>query len=234
MKKMMKKSVAIIAVITIIFSLFLFASCNKKKQVLENDTVFYIDTLNSVIMENVSFSLFVDDSSYIALRKDGTATIHIRIKDGLGSVLNYALGAIGGIQDMDLRPYINGMVSDFLPGFSLSDMETTLQLIKNSMGLELFGIDPDDPDLREMFAYIEETGRIPESFNLPSGIGLEYNAVYEIKDVYSSEGDKYIQVLMGEHVENGEPYTIMTLSEDHKSLGIYIQMVKLDLVAKTA
>src|SRR5690554_8195601 len=91
MKKIFRKITILIALLIIVSSAFLFTACSKQMgRVVDKDTVYYIDTKKSSI-KGFDFRLLVNKKSNITLRKDGTATLQVKLIDGIGSFLNLIL-----------------------------------------------------------------------------------------------------------------------------------------------
>lgn len=231
MNKLLNKSITVVSIILLMFSLFIFSSCNSNNAVSE-DTIWYLDTLNSSIL-GVSFDFFVDENSYIILRKDGTATISIKAKSNLHYIINYLLDS-EPVKNFDLRSVTDGMAPEYFPGFSLYDMKASFDLLTKSIGVTFTGIDFEDPDIAAMFSEVAESGRIPSNLKIPEGIGVEYNANYHIKEVFSEYTGKYSAVYMGEHHPDGEPFIMMTMSEDASEISLRIEMIKMLLIAEKA
>ncbi|MFW5780556.1 MAG: hypothetical protein ACOCWI_03815, partial [Bacillota bacterium] len=85
MKNITKKLIALITLSLIVSCVFLFTACSQTKgRLVEEDTIFYINRKESSI-KGISLNLLLHKNSAITLRKDGTATIHLRLMDGLGS-----------------------------------------------------------------------------------------------------------------------------------------------------
>jgi hypothetical protein len=231
MKKFIKVMTIIALAALLATNALMLISCSKR---VKQDTTYYIDTKKSSIMGS-STKVFLDPDSKIVLRKDGTATIFIKTSKALGGLLNFALSQ-GLASDFDLQPIIDGIVMDFLPGFTLEDSRLSLNLLKSTLNLSIVGLDPDDPSVTAIFDSIAATGKVPSNVTLPDGLGFEYNAEYRIKKVTSEYSGEYIGVFMGEQHKNGEPYVMMTLQNqtdsDKKQLYYRNEMLDITLIAK--
>ena len=217
MKNIIKKVIALTTLIIIISCVFLLTACDDKSRgrVVEEDTIFYIDRKNSSI-KGIALNLLLNKNSCITLRKDGTATIHIRLMDGMGSALNYIAGD-GALDDVEVEPVFFDLAEEYFPGFSVYDLPGTFQLLENALGLTLFGIDFEDPSIKDTFETLAETGKLPSTIELPDELGLEYNADYYIKDEYSKYSGKYTGVFMGAHHKNSQPFVLMDYKENSKN-----------------
>lgn len=229
----------LIAVVMLLSAASILGACKKapaesETYLIAEDTVFPIDLANSSLM-GLPFSLVIDSSSCITLRADGTATINIKTTRALSGIVNAAIG--GGLaSDFILTPFIE-MALEYIPGFDLFDMERTFNLVNACLGLSLIGFDWDDPEVEAMFAAISETGKLPDSLELPKSLTLEYNADYHLKDVTSPYTGNYTGVFMGDYAENGEPFILLDLSKsdgDIQKLNLRIELVKLIVNATEA
>ncbi|MGI6701193.1 MAG: hypothetical protein ACOX3U_01830 [Christensenellales bacterium] len=226
MRRLFKLGLTAILILIMIASLY---SCNPSR--VRKDTVFYIDVDNSTIMD-APFNAFIDPSSNVTLRKDGTATLYLRIRDDVTVMLNSLL-QMDEVKNFDIKSVIHGMAQEYLPGFDLADMESTLEKVDASINVKLLGFDFDDPEIVEMFTQLNETGQIPANIKIPKGLGIEYTAGYELVKVHSDyTGNDYTAVYIGEKEPNGEPYTIMTLNDKGDEIYFRIEMIQMTLIAK--
>ncbi|HHU42789.1 MAG: hypothetical protein WCS45_06085 [Clostridia bacterium] len=208
MKKVLRISIILIIISIIISSMFLFTACTKDEtRVFDKDKVFLISIKESKI-RGFPFNLVVDKSSNITLRKDGIATLHIKLIDGLGALLGFILPE-GALDDVYLDPVFVRMAEEYFPGFSVYDLEATMGLLERSLGLKLLGLDYEDPYIQDLFINLAENGRLPSVLKIPDGLGLEYNANYYIKDMYSNSAQKFTGIFMGKHHKDSEPFVVM-------------------------
>ena len=83
---------------------------------------------------------------------------------------------------------INGYVKVMFPGFDLSDVEGSLALLTNSMGVEIFGLDRSNSEVDKLFDCIEDPNNdrlIPEDLDLsklPDAIGIKIQGPYKLLD----------------------------------------------------
>ncbi|NCA67930.1 MAG: hypothetical protein EOM87_07705 [Clostridia bacterium] len=233
MKKYMKKIIVLLIVaVMAVSSSFVFASCEPETAqavtyLVEEDTVFVMDTAKSSIM-GINFNLFLDKSSNITLKPDGTATITIKTNNNFRNLLNVALTQTAGVS-IALQPFIE-MAEEYIPGFTLENMTATFDLLYGSLGVMLMGFDFEDPAVTAAFIALGELGRIPENFVLPENLTLTYTSNYYIKDVYSAYSGSYSGIYFGEHASNGEPFILMNYVADddgNKQVNLRIELVKL-------
>ena len=205
------------AILIFVNILFLY-SCNAddvEEEYLDADTIYYIDTENSEAF-GYDFNALIDKTSNITLRKNGTATISIRLKEIVNTILLIAL-AKNEQKSVDINTYIDNMLVQYLPGISLNDIKTTFEIFRQNTGIKILGIDYDNPEIQSFFDELSLTGKIPSTlFELKENIGIRYDASYCIKHIYSETKGEYVAIYMGEYEPNGEPFTIMTMSKNEK------------------
>jgi hypothetical protein len=203
-----------LVILIIILSIsFILTSCSNDNYV-EEDTTYYINTEASSV-NGVTLNLFLSDNSCIILRKDGTASIYIESSSALFSLASIYLST--GMLDFDVRDAIEWLVDDYIPGFTLDDMETSFELLQKSLGITFTGVDFDNPEISALFDEIALTNEIPKDISALNGFGIEYDAVYDIQYLTSAYSGNYTAVYMGEHDENSEPFTIMTIVTDEET-----------------
>lgn len=213
MKKVFKKSTAILVILLVIASLFVFSSCKPKQRVMEEDTVFYIDLENTKV-KNKKLNLFLDEESNITLTSDGKASINIKADKALSGYVYLALRS-GAVDDLEIEPVFLDLGAEYFPGFDLHNMEKTFQLLDNALNLKLVGFDFSNPDTQAAFSEFADTGKIPTDFVLPNDLEIVYSADYYIKDITSEYSNKtFTGIFMGQHTENGEPFIMMDLITD--------------------
>ncbi len=221
-----------IAVVLLVSALLFSTACTPKSNepesyLVEEDTSFAIILTESSIM-GLPFNLFIDRSSSIVLRTDGTATITIKTTRALSGLANTLLSQ-GLAGEFLITPFVE-MALEYIPGFSLIDMQSTFGLVQTLLGLTLVGFDWTDPEIEELFNTIHETGKLPAELRIPNSLTLEYTANYYIKDVASPYSGAYSGIYMGDHASNGEPFILMDLREDDngdKKINLRIELVKL-------
>lgn len=215
MKKLNKYIVLITIMVLLLSAGLALAACTEDdgddgRRLVTAETVYYVDMGRSFVKD---FPLLVLDPEYsgITLRPDGTATFRLRLNDGLVPLAGTLLDDIGDV-DMSV---ILGMLYEYLPGLDLTDLNKTLEVFEGGLKIKLLGIDPEDPEMQEMFAYMGEHGALPPKLNIPMGFGLEINNTYYIKDVVSQHtGKTYTGIYMGNHHKDGEAFLMMELTED--------------------
>lgn len=227
---------AIILIIVLLLTcLATLASCGEETAeattyLFNEDTVFALNLSESNIM-GLPFYLFIDKSSNITIRADGTATLTIKTTKALSTLANTLLGT-GFTGDFVLTPFIE-MAFEYIPGFSLSDMQKTFDILQVLLGLTFLGFNWDDPEINELFNAIKDTGTLPQDFKLPSTLTLEYTADYYVKDVVSPHTGAYSGIYMGEHSANGEPFILMDYKDIDgvKQINLRLELVKLSIIA---
>lgn len=232
MKKTYTKITAIIAIIFL--SLFLFTACAPKQRVVKEDEVFFLD-LKQSSLQGFTLDLFLDKSSNITLRKDGTATILVKSRPGIGDFVTFML-SLNAMNTIEIEPVFLELGKEYFPGFDLSNYGKILELLESTLNLSL-NLEANDPTLQSVFSEFANTRKIPKDLKLPDVLELTYNAEYYIKDVYSKYSGKFTGVYMGKHEKNSEPFVIMDLithEDGTVKLNFSNDMIKLYLNATKA
>lgn len=214
----MKKTSKIIALcltLILIASVFALFGCdNNKEYVVEEEKVFYVKVNEFDFLNLGLAALLIDkDASQVILRPDGTATLRIVI-------LEDVVGALGGLitddilKGLDLTPLVNQYAVNIVPGFDINKPKETFKLLEDSMGLKLYNVDFDDPNVKALFDVLAGHGTLPEDFMLPAPIGIEYNCNYTMEDLVSEYTGEYTAVYMGDRNKGGESYVVMTMENN--------------------
>jgi len=213
----MKKTVRLISVITVLAAIltccFLLSGCTN--DTLDKDYSFSFDVVNTSVWGIPGIPiLFDNEQSGLTLTKDGTATITIMLNSGassLGSLID-----LSAVSNLDLASMANTYAAPILPWFDIKDLKGTLPYLKDSLGGELI-LDFDDPDTQKLVESIQTTGRINEDFVIPKVFGLRYSGKYTIKTLVSEvTGKEYKAVYLDKFSDGGEPYLIITLTENEE------------------
>lgn len=233
--RIFKRLVTILCVFILLSPCVLMTSCKKvDTRFVESDTVYNI-VLKESSVQDLPLNMILDESSKITLRSDGTATVFLK-SVRIDRILEFAFDNFD-IGSLNLTEFVQ-IATQYFPGFSVSDMEKSLEMLKANMGLELKGFDFTDPETDALFAEIAQTMTLPRNAKYPENLIIEYSQNYYIKEVFSETKGSYMGVFMGNHEENGEPYLIMTKSTDKSTgksvLKYYNVMVNAYLIAKEA
>ena len=218
-KSIMRTLLCLTVISVILLSSLLLCGCNNSDtKTLDRDVVLYFDT-DKCFVGNLPYIMATDTSkTYIEMKKDGKITVNIKLIENLIYALSNTFGIDinGKIQGLDIKNLLAGGVAySVFPGLNLDDLKGSAELFEKAFGITITGIDFDDPDIVKLQQSIIETGKIPEDFVIPEGLGAQLNETYEIKDFLSElTGETYQAVYIGRHSENCEPYFVFTLLKD--------------------
>ena len=205
MKKNMTKIIITVLVLVVALSLvFMFTACGEIEHgyLPSVPLTFDIDTVNTKLdsVPGLLLSTILDvaldkENSYFELSPNGTFTCILTIDvagtlELVGSLLeDFDIGtATETLTKSSLMGTINGYVKVMFPGFDLSDVEGSLALLTNSMGVEIFGLDRSNSEVDKLFDCIEDPNNdrlIPEDLDLsklPDAIGIKIQGPYKLLD----------------------------------------------------
>lgn len=239
---MKKKASIIISIVLLIAvltaSLVCFTACD-----LPTEGYFVTETikvplapLSTYIMGLPLGIVFDADTSYIEFTPDGICTVKLMLID-IASLMNNTVikGLLEGdgsedaetldktvTKEMLNTAFIDGYVNVMFPGFDITDLEGSLNLIKNSIGVELTGLDFENNDLiKAIDANLKNPNTdqvLPDNFTLadlaglPQGIGLVIKGSYCLVDAPTADGTTFTMAMVGQHDSDTQP--LMTLVYD--------------------
>ena len=124
--KNIKKYISVALVVVVALScLAVFTACDKNddRRLVDEDIVYYIDTVNSTV-KGLPLVFLDERLSSLTLRTDGTATFRIKVVEGIGAIYELAKDSLklGGT---DLSTIL-GMLYEYLPGLDFTDLNKTL------------------------------------------------------------------------------------------------------------
>lgn len=228
MKKALIRILSVAACFAVIGLIFAAGGCTNKEYV-KSDIKFKFLADSSVM--KVPLVLALSNDSGIELKKDGTFIMELTVNDAVV----YAANKIdkSGIAELDVAKEANNYAVPIVPGFSMQDIKGSLSLLKNSMGAELL-IDYEDENIIKLIDSLENTGRINPDLIIPNGIGFRYEGFYEIRTLKSeTTGVEYQAVYVDRFTEGGEPFLIMTLTNDEETglrrLNANVEFLQLNL-----
>jgi len=247
------KLVCITLVLILVFALSIsLVACNKNGvedvEYFANDM--YFEFGNDTTVVGIPFSLvsnvFDADESYFTFTSNGkvhgqlkTKTGLIEMLEGIFKVFDVDMSEMAsGLSDIDLdemivKPY----VVDMFPGFTLDHIEESFNLMKNSLGLSIVGIDYEHEIIKE----IESTHRIPSDIldRIPEdfSFGIAFDQTYYIKTVVDADGNEQKAVYIGgdvAHNDNTQPFVIFTMTQENgvKVLKLNVEFILVNLVLK--
>ena len=202
-KNMTKIIITVLVLVVALSSVFMFTACGEIEHgYLPNvPLTFDIDTVNTkldnVPLLSTILAVALDkENSYFELSPNGTFTCILTIDvagilELVGPLLeDLDIGsATATLTKSSLMGTINGYVKVMFPGFDLSDVEGSLALLTNSMGVEIFGLDRSNSEVDKLFDCIEDPNNdrlIPEDLDLsklPDAIGIKIQGPYKLLDV---------------------------------------------------
>ncbi len=218
--KSITKILLCLTVVSVILLSAILCGCNNGNDIktLERDVVLHFDT-DKCFVGNLPYIMATDTSkTYIEMKKNGEIAINIKLIENLIYALSNTFGIDinGKIQGLNIKSLLaDGVVYSVFPGLNLDDLKGSAELFEKAFGITITGIDFDDPEIVKLQRSITETGKIPEDFVIPEGLGAQLNETYELKDFLSElTGETYQAVYIGRHSENCEPYFVLTLLKD--------------------
>lgn len=228
MKKIFTVVFLIIAFVLCVLPL---SGCGDKKTYVEEDMSFALTNKTTVM--GIPLNLVLDASSGIELKEDGTFVLNLMLNDGAPQLLNNYFD-LEAMSKADLSGFINAYVKPIFPGFTLDDVKGSLDLIKNSLGIEIVGLDFEDENVKKLVESLETTGKINSDLVIPEGLGIRYTSFYEIKTLKSeTTGKEYTAIFTDKYSEGGEPYFVLTMDTDSesgkKTLNMRVEFLNLTL-----
>ena len=201
-KNMTKIIITVLVLVVALSSVFMFTACGEIEHgyLPSVPLIFDIDTVNTkldnVPLLSTILAVALDkENSYFELSPNGTFTCILTIDvagvlELVGPFLeDLDIGsATATLTKSSLMGTINGYVKVMFPGFDLSDVEGSLALLTNSMGVEIFGLDRSNSEVDKLFDCIEDPNNdrlIPEDLDLsklPDAIGIKIQGPYKLLD----------------------------------------------------
>lgn len=255
----MKKSKLIVTSVLLIVilaaTLIAFTACDETPGYLPEETLIYsVDSNTSAF--NMPIGLLLDaNKSYIEFSKEGIMTVYLSID--VETILK-GLGSFGvDLETIDLSAvtkssiqvgYIEGYLNVLFPGFTLTDVEGSLALIKNSVGVEFIGLDFENnanlAALRDQIELVpdadgdgiaENDAIFPDNFSLselPAEIALQIKAPYKLRDFTAEDGTQYVGALVGSYPSETLPFMVWTKytnSLNKEKIHFHNEMLPLDI-----
>lgn len=201
-KNMTKIIITVLVLIIALSSAVMFTACGEIEHgyLPSVPLTFDIDTVNTkldnVPLLSTILAVALDkENSYFELSPNGTFTCILTIDvAGILELVGPFLedldigSATATLTKSSLMGTINGYVKVMFPGFDLSDVEGSLALLTNSMGVEIFGLDRSNSEVDKLFDCIEDPNNdrlIPEDLDLsklPDAIGIKIQGPYKLLD----------------------------------------------------
>ena len=199
-KNMTKIIIAVLVLVVALSSVFMFTACGEIEHgyLPSVPLTFDIDTVNTKldsvpgpVLSSILNVALDKENSYFELSPNGTFTCILTVDlELVGSLLgDIDIGsATETLTKSSLMGTINGYVKVMFPGFDLGDVEGSLALLTNSMGVEIFGLDRSNSEVDKLFDCIEDPNNdrlIPEDLDLsklPDAIGIKIQGPYKLLD----------------------------------------------------
>lgn len=241
MKNRLFKIVSIIMVLSVIVACTsVLCACNKKDEAkkdvcFDKTTKYCFDTDDMAVVDNdlimgVIFGMAInEEKSYIEFKPDGTFHCQLTTIDGLlGTVADLADlfeidldTALAGLAETDLEDAVDNYVVGLFPGFTLQDLEGSLNIIYKSLGLTFRGIDFTDEGISSLLNILKTTGKLPANLldYLPEDLVLQlvWDGKYKIVDVTTHDGKAMKAIYIGNKVaanDDTQPFAVMTIGKD--------------------
>ncbi len=176
------------------------------------DETYYI-TNNSTVNPGMEINGRLLYNSYIELSSDGTIEIVLKSK-WVNFLLNAALSGATSETDLsvfNLRELEEQYLKELFPGFTFDDLEGSLGLIKDNLGIEVSGINFEDKGIQEICKSLKDNRTLPSNPKIEKGIDLTitYTGTYTLQKVRSEvTGIEYEQISIDKHPNGGDSYII--------------------------
>lgn len=278
-KRFAKLTVAIALIAALCCMAATLSACDEEQNhAYEQDTVYVLDPSNINFMGNTELAAIVvdrnilldPDETYFEFKTDGTVHGQLTTKAGL-------FGSIGGLLDslktfgldmslddinamigsVDLADGLKSYAEPMFPGFTQrlieGDAEGAFQLLENSIGLNIKGLDfahdPLKAAVKKMGEDYQRTGALKLPSNLLSlipadaQISITADWQYNIEHVVDSDGIAHEAIYIGGAVAHNaaqtQPFAIFTRAqnsagEDTLTLVIEFMNITLGLKQKAA
>ncbi len=184
------------------------------------------------LIENAALNM---EETYFEFGSDGMLHAQIVTKDGLLGSIDSLIGLFGGGEDVDIGTVLGGVylgdiidkyAEPIFPGFKArvqeGDLEGALNLVRDSLGLNITGLDYSDPALQEALEYIGNTMRLPanllEVIPEDTVLKLTFDVPYRLINLTANDGTKFVGVYLGWNVKEDPytlPYGVFTLMENN-------------------
>ena len=258
MKKNVLKltAIAIVALVTLTCAFALSACDEKRTDVFEQNTKFYLDndTLYFMGQPDILVSLVESvainmDETYFEFRTDGTVHMQVTTKDGLFRNVNDLLEGygidLGFLTSMNLQDSIDAYVEPMFPGFderiSEGDLEGALKLIRNSLGFDITGLDYENDGVKEVLAYVGAYKSLPSDIfaKIPTDtvLRLTFDSTYDLRTVKGADGKEYTAIYISDIKNNPstQPFGVFTVKEDNgvKKATLRIEFMDITVGVKT-
>ncbi len=255
------KIFAILLVTALALGLMLsLAACNKDGERFGKDVRFgvnnekldFMGTTNEGGTIGFIEELALDmDQTYFEFKKDGTVHGQIQTREDLFEILDDVLGLlsqyfgvdISDFSSIDLSQWFSSYVDPMFPGFSDKlkdgDLAGALELVHQSLGFNIVGMDMSKPEFKAVVKEVGETGMLNVQSLLdciPSDtvlkLTMDWN--YYIRTVKGADGKEQKAIYVGDDVaanyKQTQPFAIFTMTEGKKrELILRIEFMKITL-----
>lgn len=175
-------------------------------------------------------TIFDTKKSVIGFNPDGTFEFNLAVSDlGMGLLVGALQLLNGRYLPTDMH---NVYLNEFFPGESFKDIVKIFVRIKNDLGLEIVGLDKNDPKIKRIIDTMSETGCLPEKIEIPTDFKLIFrlSGRYSLHKIKIIDGSEMQGIYIGNYTDNGEPYVIMTKTDD--GIKLVNEVLNLEVVFK--
>ncbi len=169
-------------------------------------------------------SIMSKQNSYIAFYADGTFEMKYAVVDGIKEVLsllvNWGLFAlpidVNELIDLDIDYLQERFLEHMFPGFDYTNLIESLDLISDTIGFSITGVDLDSQAVREMAKELSKSGHLVlESLDIINrDLGVTWKGTYRTVEQKSKlTGETYTAIYIGEEFYKGESYLRFTYKE---------------------
>lgn len=166
---------------------------------------------------------------YAEFKTDGTVHCQIQTKKGFINDVKKLLTLMKidleeFLSDFSLTVMLNNYVEPMFPGFtakfSTGDVGGAMGLVERSLGLNLKGLDLNDPDIKALFDEMGETMTIPADIldRIPTDavLTLTFDSTYNIRELTTHDGKKRTGIYVSEigKSHSTQPYCVFSLVEN--------------------
>ena len=180
------------------------------------------------------FNMALDESNtYMEYKADGTMHFQLQTQAGLfGEKFDKLMDALKTVgmeidvgamlANVELTGMLQSYVEPMFPGFTAKledgDLEGSLNLISNSLGLNIVGLDYSDAEVKKLIKEIGQTKRLPSDLieRIPDDtvLTLTWDSSYYVWDVTGHDGKQYTAIAIGElgKTDYTQPWCVFDLS----------------------
>ncbi len=233
-----KRTVASVLIILVLAaSLFALVACDNETPVIETRFAVNMDETSVWGLGGTVLGMAIDaDRSGITLRSDGTMQLDLILNSKIDTLLSAFGGVVeGALAGLDMESFSQTYLQPIMPGFTFDDIDASLALAKNALGVSFVSDDAAETDaFIDVLAEVLTTAELPDVIDIPEGFGLRVESTYYVKDVVYPDGTVYKGVYLTPTDPDTQPYVVFDLSENGEGgyrLNLKVDFIQLNLVA---